>query len=155
MKLIKIFIIIFMFVFPGNLCLWADSFNADNAMYVEFGGQSPIISFNYEHLIGTDSSDVHNLAIRMGIGFDFGGPTFPFVASYLCGRSHHVEAGGGIVLLGGNEDANNYFLFIPTVYFGYRYQKPAGGFVFKAGVAPLLRYDGKYPWVGISLGFAF
>jgi hypothetical protein len=42
-----------------------------------------------------------------------------------------------------------------TGLIGYRYQKPARGFVFRAGVTPFF-YDADFaPFAGISFGYAW
>jgi hypothetical protein len=87
-----------------------------------------------------------NLSARVGAS-PFG--AYPFMLNYLSGAgAHHLEAGFG--LLASPEGSDR----LATATLGYRYQRPGGGPLFRAGLTPLLGADGVAPWVGISLGFA-
>jgi opacity protein-like surface antigen len=109
---------------------------------VHLAGQA---SLNFEGRI--DTGDNLTLYGRVGIGaagiaFHEGGPGILTAVTMLTGKEkNHFEMNGGIFLaLAGN------FVF-PLVDLGYRYQKPEGGFVFRAKAGVL--------GVGIGLGYAF
>ena len=74
-----------------------------------------------------------------------------------------MELGGGVTLVLGDsldlwdsfdddEKVTDAFL---TGIVGYRYQKPAGGFQFRAVLTPVLGEEGGGLWGGVSFGYAW
>ncbi len=61
-------------------------------------------------------------------------------------KSHHFESGAGL-FIGSDYDGSDGTFYIPYFELGYRYQKPTGGFLFRAKAGIL--------GVGLSLGYAF
>lgn len=137
-----------------------------NALYVELGGAGGL-SVNY------DRRFLPSLIGRVGVGivpcfFACAGYTSVPVAAYglIGGTSHHIEYGGGVTFLFPDHGRHHRFL-VPSV--GYRYQRPNGGFVFRANGLASIRlqqpigpgnvYGGsswKEAWgVGVSSGYAF
>jgi hypothetical protein len=88
---------------------------------------------------------------RAGAGFAgvimaYGGPGGLVAVTMLTGKQNkHFELNGG-VFIGKDIEQDDIFV-LPLVDFGYRYQKPEGGFIFKAKAGIL--------GVGIGLGYAF
>ena len=81
-----------------------------------------------------------------GIVFGDGGPGGLAAATMLTGKSNnHFELSGG-AFVGKDSGSNDTFAY-PLLDIGYRYQKPAGGFIFKAKIGIL--------GTGIALGYAF
>lgn len=75
-----------------------------------------------------------------------GGPGMLVAVTMLTGKeNNHFEINGGAFFGKSTEKDNMYFL--PLIDFGYRYQKPEGGFIFKAKAGFL--------GIGIGLGYAF
>lgn len=137
-----------------------------NSVYVELLGNGLLYSINYDrymtpHLTGRAGLFV--LAASDSDG-DGGGAVIatPLLVNYLFGTgSHHLETGVGVTLAAGaiedleDEVDDSFSGAMGTATLGYRYQRPTGGFVFRAGVTPFFGAGGVVPWFGISLGYAF
>lgn len=137
---------------------------ARNAYYLELGGNALIYSINYERLLAD------RIAGRVGAMF-FGAAgedssagvlAAPIMASYLWGEGNsRFETGAGILLVsGGIQNVEGYededfSGTVGTGTLGYRWQRPTGGFLFRAGVTPVFSLDGIGPWFGVSFGYAF
>ncbi|HEU0053131.1 MAG TPA: hypothetical protein VFQ39_08130 [Longimicrobium sp.] len=145
---------------------------ARNAVYVELLGNGVLYSVNYDRRL-TD-----NVAGRVGVSFltveeddgDRGTLAMaPIVASYLFGEGNsHFEAGLGVLLASasvsdvGDDEGEDWFDLsgsasgvLGTGVLGYRYQRPDGGFVFRAGLTPIFDTEDFIPWFGVSFGYAF
>ncbi len=77
----------------------------------------------------------------------------------MTGRNHHFEFGCGLdfqrwrlTSTSGNHDITDQFLIIRL---GYRYQKPEGSFMFRAGIVTITAEGGGIPWPAIAAGYAF
>jgi hypothetical protein len=138
----------------------AQSVDANNAIYLELGGNGLIYSLNYDYRFNTDWS------ARAGVMYlpieDVTLTIVPIIANYLYGNNHMLEIGAGIAYVGISfeTDDDEFFSFsgsgvVGTGTFGYRYQKVDGGFVFRAGITPIFGAGGFLPWAGLSLGYAF
>lgn len=119
-----------------------DSGPTRNAFFVELFGNALYGSLNYERALAP------NLSARVGLGPL--GPTGTLMLSYLSGTgSHRLETGGGLLLRAGSSNV------LGTATMGYRYQRPTGGPLFRAGFTPLVGGGGVAPWFGISFGVGF
>ena len=146
---------------------------ARNSVYFEFLGNGGLYSLNYDREL------VEGLRVRIGYaGWTaedlFGGPatsmqTVPVSLHVVRGRGRHqADIGGGAVMgrreraagLGG--DSGSFTSLVGVI--GYRYQRPEGGFVFRAGFTPFYGLGdeaeaypekGFFPSAGVSLGFGF
>lgn len=138
---------------------------AKNGVYLEILGNGGVYSINYERFVSKD------ISIRAGFGSYSGESlwsaeevsitTFPLMANYFYGQGRNrLELGAGILL--GSKKVENQFdedfqstsIFNLTGVVGYRYQKPQGGFIFRAGLTPFLALSGgedAYPDKGFSL----
>jgi hypothetical protein len=56
---------------------------------------------------------------------------------------------------GAYDDDDEVSTVLLTGIVGYRYQKPAGGFQFRAVFTPLAGEGGVVPWAGVSFGYAW
>lgn len=137
---------------------------APNAVYLELLGNGLFYSLNYDRLL------TPNVAARVGLS-GFGAATdsasagviaTPLMVSYLFGQGNsHFETGVGLLLAAGGVENVEGFEdesfngAIGTATIGYRYQRPGGGFVFRAGVTPMFDTSGIAPWFGLSLGYGF
>jgi hypothetical protein len=139
---------------------------ASNTFFVELGGNALAYSLNYERFFTSQ------LGVRVGGMFlrgsdtDTGGSIniglFPVMATYLLGKGNsHFETGAGIGFataalsdsdLGGDWGDSTVY---GTATFGYRYQKPEGGVIFRAGFTPVYAGGTLLPWAGIGVGYAF
>ncbi|HET7229834.1 MAG TPA: hypothetical protein VFJ16_07525 [Longimicrobium sp.] len=138
---------------------------AKNTFYVELLGNAAVYSLNYERFF------TPQLGIRVGGMFlrgedDSGDEAtigiFPVMATYLLGEGNsHFETGLGVGILTASanideidEDFSGSDLYA-TATLGYRYQKPTGGVIFRAGFTPAYASGTFIPWVGASVGYAF
>lgn len=149
-----------------------DSPPAPNAVYLELGGNALLYSINYDRrfrdnitgragfmvmsVSGTaDTGEAANVSVAL----------IPVMANVLLGTgSSRLELGGGplIGLAGGDVqdvegtefEFSGFGLAGVTSTFGYRYQPPSGGFLFRASLIPF--YSGRPQlWAGLSAGWAF
>ena len=151
---------------------------AKTAVYLELAGNGGLYSLNVEHSISQ--------RFNARIGFAswsteqmFGGEekffTIPVMLNTFFGPGNHkLEVGAGFMFgsekyesdpqgFSGREDSKE-SIFNLTGVAGYRYQKPTGGFLFRAGVTPFLNLSGAedpYPDSGlmisggVSVGYVF
>lgn len=136
---------------------------ANNAIYLELGGNAGIYSINYERFFDND------WGLRLGIGgFAADGDSAviaPLMVEKLWGNPdspHKFETGLGIAFA--STQHNNYYhhhsyrntsSVIGTATLGYRYMPQTRGMLFKAGFTPLFGPGGFLPWAGLSVGYAF
>ncbi|MFZ9029409.1 MAG: hypothetical protein ACO2Z9_10370 [Crocinitomicaceae bacterium] len=81
-----------------------------------------------------------------GVLIATGGPGGLAAITMLTGKNNnHFELNGGIFI--GHDEYYNDTFYLPILDLGYRYQKPAGGFLFKAKIGIL--------GLGFGLGYAF
>lgn len=142
---------------------------ARSAVYGELLGNAILFSVNYDYRIRPSAVGRVGLAFITAENDDGsdGGAVYaiPVTAAYLSNpmQNHHFEAGGGLLFFGGeridwggfddNEDAFSGTLVTGVI--GYRYQKPEGGFVFRAGLTPFIGSGEIVPWFGVSFGGSF
>ncbi len=143
---------------------------AKNAVYLEVLGNGGAYSLNYERAFSP------KFLLRVGFASwsssaPFGGDesitTIPVMINSLFGTGNHKFEGGLGFLLGGEKHSGNEAwpessdtIFALTGVAGYRYQKPSGGIIFRAGLTPFLNLgDSEYPdfnfSAGGSIGYAF
>jgi len=139
---------------------------ASNTFFVELGGNAVAYSLNYERFftpkIGIRVGGMYlqtndDAGDRVGVGL------FPVMATYLLGAGNsHFETGAGIgFATAGVSDSDfgegdwNGSAVYGTATFGYRYQKPEGGVIFRAGFTPIYSGGTLLPWAGVSVGYAF
>ena len=138
-----------------------------NGAYFELGGSAVGASFNYERRLGDRWLGRAGISWVSGDSGDDTDTTFlvPLTVSSVNrpASSHHLELGGGITVIAGDrqdlwgafDDDEKVSTALLTGIVGYRYQKPAGGFQFRAAFTPLLGEGGFAPWAGVSFGYAW
>lgn len=153
-----------------------ETFPYKNSFYgtVGFGGIYAIANANYERIVSvSDEKNFRLISIRMAYGryalWTDGGPVYLLTLNGIWGkRNNHFEGALGVVVLFdkssydiGVSNANypypgydvepgrlDYTMFLPAASIGYRFQKPDGKFIFRAGIGwPEALY--------VSFGFAF
>jgi hypothetical protein len=155
-KIISLFIISLYLAIPQ-----ANSQNARNSIYAEFGGNGAFYSLNYEMRFNNQND---GLGGRAGFGFLPTGTgsilSMPLMVNYLKGKnSNYLELGLGVTylsvddLLGFLETDVSTWLSTATI--GYRRQALDGGFLFKVGVTPFYNEGGVHFWSGLGVGYAF
>ena len=138
-----------------------------NVAYFELLGNGVAPTVNYERQFG------ERLFGRAGLGFVHGSSSsgdtdltlvVPLMVNYLShpAGNHHLEVGGGLTLITGEaqdfyddleDDDESISNVAATATLGYRFQRPRRGFVFKAGLTPIITSDGILPWAGVSFGY--
>lgn len=143
---------------------------ADNAIYLELGGNGLLYTLNYERTFApewsgraglfwftVDATGEQNTSASATLNL------IPLTANYFVGESHRLELGGGPLLLRASASAEGPGLTVSesgfglggTATVGYRYQQLDGGFLFRIGLTPIFTSNGFTPWAGLSLGYAF
>ncbi|MEM9324296.1 MAG: hypothetical protein AAGA85_01515 [Bacteroidota bacterium] len=142
---------------------------ARNSLFVEVMGTGTLVSLNYDRILLKKGP--WGLAGRIGFTYtpimedfsDVGGPGIPVEISGLYGkRNNFFELGFGAAYhyVFDDSDDNHLLFLVPRI--GYRYQKPAGGFFFRAAFTPWIpvvvdpeidRFDPAWlPMLGVSIG---
>ncbi len=137
---------------------------AKNIFYGELGGRGLAFSFNYERMLYYKPA--FQLTARVGMGgagtvslkrSNGGGGgmfTMPLNINLLFGKDkNHFEIGGGFTYYSGD-----YEEFRPMLGFGYRLQKPEGGFFLNTNLNFMI-YDNStklvFPIPSFAIGYAF
>lgn len=138
-----------------------------NALYLEIGGNAVISSINYERRVSDQWYGRAGFSLAQSESADRTATTFiiPVTASWVSRprANHHFEAGGGLTLALGDRqdlygdvgDEGNFSTVLATGIVGYRYQKPKGGFQFRAAFTPVVGNGVAAPWLGVSFGYAW
>lgn len=137
-----------------------------NAAYLELLGNGLLYSLNYDRFLTAHLTGRVGLFVLAAQDSDGEGSgavlATPVLVNYLFGRgNHHLETGIGATLLAGaiedleDEVDESFSGAVGTATLGYRYQRPGGGFVFRAGVTPFFGAGGIAPWFGVSFGYSF
>lgn len=140
---------------------------ARHAGYFEIGGSAILPSVNYERRIGERWYGRVGLSFVSSESSQGSDATFvvPLTASWVSrpASNHHLEAGGGVTIIAGDrqdfyetfDDDEKLSALALTGIFGYRYQRPRGGFQFRSGMTPILAGGEIHPWFHISFGYAW
>ncbi len=130
------------------------------AVYAEAGGNARTYSLNLDYRLSERS------AVRAGVSV-LDGVAVPLMANFLIGEEQHfLEIGLGAVVLSTTDLARDFGVaegedvvlshVVGTGTLGYRYQRPEGGLVFRAGLTPSLSFSiGPKLAFGASLGYSF
>ncbi|MFC2079860.1 hypothetical protein ACFLRQ_00130 [Bacteroidota bacterium] len=119
-----------------------------NSVQLELGGHGLAYSLNYERILF--NTDIFKIAGQ--VGFSYYPPFIGFIDYWIpisineifSIRNHHIELGVGIIINRvSSRDSENIatdwdwegFL---SARIGYRYQKPNGRFIFRAGFTPII-----------------
>jgi hypothetical protein len=138
-------------------------FTNPNSVQLELGGHGLAYSLNYERILR--NSDRFKTAGQ--VGFSYYPPSTGFIdywipmsinMMYSIGK-HHIELGAGIILNRiSTRDADNIAIdwnwegFL-SARIGYRYQKPNGRFLFRAGFTPIMETNILSNFKTIHSGF--
>jgi hypothetical protein len=164
------FCFIFILLTLSTRCFSQDA--PKNAVFFELGGNGILYSFNYERQFN------NQLLGRIGISYFSNDLQIPLTFGKLFGEEkHHFEVSSGITyqnqLMNDNYDYGYYYtdwepvrknVMFLTGFVGYRFQKPEGHFLFRAGLTPLFEiYDSVnkaspgvlFIWGGLSFGHRF
>lgn len=139
--------------------------SGDRTFFAELGGTGLLASLNYDRRFRPFKNENWAMAGRVGVGaIPDGSLVIPLGVSFLRGRrKSHFETGAGITLnmwqlleLAVSDESPSYFTtFLPGISAGYRFQKPKGGFFFKASGHLMYEVFDNYliPWAGIGFGY--
>ena len=141
---------------------------ARNAVHFELGGSAIVPSFNYERRLNANWFGRIGASVVVGETEDDSDTTFvvPLTASHVTRQAanHHLELGGGLTIAAGDrqdlydfgdDDEEKFSAVFLTGIAGYRYQKPQGGFQFRAVFTPIIGGGDFLPWAGVSFGYAW
>nr|MBS0038422.1 hypothetical protein [Saprospiraceae bacterium] len=129
---------------------------AKSALFAELLGNGLLFTLNYDTRIS------NRFGIRGGIGYigsldgEGGILTIPINANFLLGNNgKYFEVGAGFTFVGGDFfDTDN--RIATSLTFMYRSQPQDGGFMWRAGFAPLIIDKIVIPYyVGLGLGYSF
>jgi len=146
------------FLFAQSADLNSQIFQKRNSINLELGGYTAIGAVFYERVLL--NSPKFKTVGQIGYGL-IGWPVG--IHSLISFTKHHIEFGGCVIFPSNvivDAGASNPYV---TGRLGYRFQKPEGNFIFRAGLMPVvLGADKKYGpelilwvWPGISFGRAF
>jgi hypothetical protein len=144
---------------------------ARHTVYADFASKGAYYSLNYDRIF--NRGEQLTKSYRAGFSVLKNAIAFPLGINFFTGQDvHHFEFGITIVpyienyqkLFSPGNLSDKKFYIIPGA--GYRYQKPEGGFFFKAVASPLIyldpssgnfwKMDGKvYPGITIGAGVSF
>lgn len=149
---------------PGNNAL---PFGNKNSVQFELGGHGLFYSFNYERVV----LNGHRFKTTVQAGASYYPPQtdvipvwIPLMANELFSfGNHHIEAGLGYVFTWEYIEKEFREAYSPWGGFfagriGYRYQKPSGRLVLRAGFTPLLEHRDWldfHPLGGLAVGYCF
>ncbi|HTF03434.1 MAG TPA: hypothetical protein VK826_05385 [Bacteroidia bacterium] len=145
-------------------------FRTRNSVQLELGGHGLFYSLNYERVFINGRR--FKTSVQAGIAY-YPPPTgirelwIPVSLNEIFSfNKHHIELGAGCLIinepglsiLGETPRRRTQTLLIARL--GYRYQKPDGRFILRAGFTPTIEYYPEhksyfYPLGGVSLGYAF
>lgn len=161
------YLILLLLIFPFNHSSSREGindakiFNRVNSLNIELFGFTPLGTVYYERLL------INKNKFKTSGQIGFGVEGIPVIANEILSlNNNHFELGLGILLpeklFSDSRDITRPFL---TGRIGYRYQKPDGRFVFRAGIMPIATQDEyginaftaktTYIWPGFSFGYAF
>ncbi|HEY2323268.1 MAG TPA: hypothetical protein VGJ82_10455 [Thermoanaerobaculia bacterium] len=138
-----------------------------NAVYFELGGSAVVPSINYEHRLNENWYGRAGLSWVRSASDGTNATTYivPLTASWVTrpASNHHLELGGGVTIAAGDRQdlygdvgsGGKFSTLLATGIIGYRYQKPQGGFQFRAAFTPVVGSGVAAPWAGISFGYAW
>jgi hypothetical protein len=126
-----------------------------SSVFIEFGGNAPFISLNYDYLILTKKENI-KCAFTIGTTHHFNNPYDIVIApqfNILVGKKIMAEIGAGITIpISYISDG----VFVPRI--GGRYQKMGGGMIFRLAFTPIIAPNSNtsfLPMIGISIGYTF
>lgn len=139
-----------------------------NMVYLEAFGYGGLASLNYERVAYTKG--IFQLGPRVGLGInrfmDYRpkfNPDFaiPFGVCFAVGKNWKAEFGLGttfssVVQVGDDLEPLRQTLVHGNANVGVRYQKPDGGFILRAGYAPIFeKFSHLRHWPYLALGLSF
>lgn len=160
------------FVFDSNPEVNSETVYCKNAVFFELLGPGVFYSVNYDRRISDHMSlrggfttwSLHGILLTM-LGIERLSMTaIPVMVNYITGpmKSSHFEIGAGLMpsFVSGKaffteEAASSATLLLGIASIGYRYQRPDGGFFFRAAVTPLFSQHDTAVSGGLSFGFGF
>jgi hypothetical protein len=151
-------------------------FDNKNSVQLDLGGHGMFYSLNYERIIFNGE----RFKTAAQVGCSFYPPSWGYIELWMpvgineiftLKNNHHIELGVGVVpTRSPSPEMEMYDSYSPWSSFlsarlGYRYQKPDGKFLFRAGFTPLLEghlgnlgrsiSSGLHPLLGVSFGYSF
>jgi hypothetical protein len=166
-NILTVFCFIFSFGFAQAQEVSEDTLQtARNSLFVELGGSTYLYSINYDRIFY--SSKWLSSSARVGVFYNWmgrGSFGVPVEVNGLIGKGKHfLEIGvGGSYTYGvegvewrtpntfGKEGIERFSAVFATGRLGYRFQKPEGGFFFRAAYTPTARLFTDNPYYGTPI----
>lgn len=148
---------------------------AKNSIFFELGGNGGLYSVNYDRLIFSKKN--FKISGRIGgsiMPYEIKNPrlyvfSYPIEINFFYGKKSNIEIGIGctpVFLQYSLDILKTYYIYAnPIIRLGYRYQKPNGGYYFRAGMliySVVYSFPGYYAdwytdrlWLGLSFGYTF
>ena len=167
-------LIILLFLFANTICAQtsdSSKFQYKNSVQLEIGGHGGYYSVCYERIVLNGNR--FKTAVQAGVAY-YPPKTgildlwIPIVANEIISfNKHHIEIGIGYIFIyeshrylenNPNHWEWNHFI---TGRIGYRYQKPNGRLIVRAGFTPIMEglpttnWYGFHPLGGVALGYSF
>ncbi len=178
------FILTFLLLVSGQVSIFSQSMDIpvdsgkiagkQHAFYIELLGNGFFYSVNYDWIF-IDKRNI-NISGRVGLTYmphwerftEVRGPGMPLELNFLIGKkSNFIELGLGATYFYFYEpyDKIHFNFLMETLRLGWRYQRPAGGLMFRVAVVPIATFsiDRRFDdegWIvpyffGISIGYTF
>jgi hypothetical protein len=150
-----------------------------NSVQLELGGHGLVYSLNYERIL----LNYNRFKLAGQVGFSYYPPFTGFIDYWIpisingmfSIRNHHIELGSGFIInrVSSRDFYNNAIDWdwegFLSARIGYRYQKPDGHFLFRAGFTPVLEINflsklkpvnsgfisGFHPLPAVAFGYSF
>ncbi|SMG09942.1 hypothetical protein SAMN05661096_00271 [Marivirga sericea] len=179
-NLIPLLLVIILSSLYSAQAQYSKKFDYQNNFQLELGGHGLIYSINYERIL--INSELLKTTGQIGIAYyppfiGFRDVWIPIgINEILSINNHHIEAGVGMVIIreasrdSGNTAIDWFWDGFLSARIGYRYQKPDGRFLFRAGFTPIIETNifsklprelsGKFlsevhPLAAVSIGYNF
>ena len=122
------------------------AFIAKNTFYIDFSTKGAIYSINYDRIFHKSDKITYSYRIGFSILNDY--VALPIGINLLTGKENsHAEFSLSVMpyidqyqTMFSDNDLSDKYIYI-TSAIGYRYQKPTGGFFFKAALSPMIILD--------------
>jgi hypothetical protein len=152
---------VILLILGGSSCMELLAQHLRHSIGFEVGGAGLAYSLNYENM------SANGFTKRIGLALETQGFAVPFQLGKMFGNEkHHFEVAGGLTYwydpLIYKDTRIHRHRCVASAFAGYRYQKPASNFYFRAVVGPIVgvydseRRDGFiFPWAGLGVGGRF
>jgi hypothetical protein len=141
-------------------------FKARNTVYLELLGSGGVYSVNYERLFSVKTNRAYGFRVGPNFYSNMPAGLIGELFTIVGAGSHHGDFGIGLRGMYGRDSEGPYFTskraYLSAVpRLSYRYQKPTGGLMLRAGFTPFIKISEASEtkafrsWFGLSVGYSF